>query len=71
VSEAYHHRTLVINFSNPVLPLALESVFGSDKRLLRLYESGLPSWAVFMPTYGAPIRVSPPCSAFSTAQYTH
>lgn len=25
-------------------------------RLLKLYESGLPSWAVFLPSYGAPYR---------------
>lgn len=42
----------MLSFSNPVLPLALESVFGSNKRLLSLYESGLPSWAIFLPTYG-------------------
>eukprot|EP00873_Tetraselmis_striata_P006725 jgi/Tetstr1/426989/TSEL_017196.t1 len=52
VSEAYYNRTVVLHFSNPLFPLALESVFGSDERLLHLYESGLPSWAVFMPTYG-------------------
>ena len=55
----FPNRTVVLNFTNPVLPLALESVFGSDKRLLRLYESGLPSWAIFLPTYGGSLPKSP------------
>jgi hypothetical protein len=49
----YQNRTVVLSFTNPVFPLALQSVLGADKRLLRLYESGLPSWAIFLPTYGA------------------
>ena len=27
-----------------------------DERLLKLYESGLPSWAIYMPRYGLPYR---------------
>ncbi len=27
-----------------------------DERLLKLYESGLPAWAIYMPLYGLPYR---------------
>ncbi len=52
-------------------PAAPPRVVQSDMRLLRLYEAGLPAWAVFLPTYGEGGRVSgaggrPHCQRWST-----
>eukprot|EP00798_Chlamydomonas_sp_ICE-L_P014123 gene14123-20079_t len=51
-SAVYYDRTLVLNFKDPILHPVLRRFVKSDLRLLRLYESGLPPWAVFLPSYG-------------------
>ncbi|GIL47069.1 hypothetical protein Vafri_3889 [Volvox africanus] len=55
-SATYYYNTLVLGFRDPFLPQELRRFVKSDMRLLKLYESGLPSWAVFMPCYGLPYR---------------
>ncbi|GIL98365.1 hypothetical protein Vretimale_3747 [Volvox reticuliferus] len=69
-SATYYYNTLVLGFRDPILPQELRrfvkvkswphwmllSTDHSDIRLLKLYESGLPSWAIFMPCYGLPYR---------------
>jgi hypothetical protein len=52
----YTKKTVVLTFVDPLLPFALERVVAADQKLLRHYERGLPSWAVFMPSYGLPYR---------------
>jgi hypothetical protein len=52
----YCKKTVVLTFIDPLLPFALERVVADDPKLLRHYERGLPSWAVFMPSYGLPYR---------------
>jgi hypothetical protein len=42
----------VITFKDPTLPHQLRKFVGSEVRLLKLYESGLPGWAVMLPSYG-------------------
>ena len=54
--KTYAYRTIAADFSNPHVPCALAPVFkqhsqGSE-RLLKMVESGLPSWAMFLPSYG-------------------
>ncbi|KAK9796342.1 hypothetical protein WJX73_010372 [Symbiochloris irregularis] len=44
--------TLIIWFTDPRLPDLLRPVIQGDEHLLKLYESGLPAWAVHMPHYG-------------------
>ncbi|MEW5299613.1 MAG: hypothetical protein WDW36_002609 [Sanguina aurantia] len=51
-SAQHYSRTLVIGFRDPLLPQALRHFVQSDMRLLKLYESGIPSWAVLLPSYG-------------------
>ena len=49
----YTHETLVVHFSHPSLPDALRRrVQSPGTGLLRLYETGLPAWALFLPRYG-------------------
>jgi len=46
------HRTVFIAFNDADLPGALRARVQSRQRLLRLYESGLPPWALFLASYG-------------------
>ncbi|GFR43621.1 hypothetical protein Agub_g4720, partial [Astrephomene gubernaculifera] len=55
-SATYHACTVVLSFRDPFLPQELRRFVKSDLRLLKLYESGLPSWAIFLPCYGLPYR---------------
>ncbi|GFH31272.1 uncharacterized protein HaLaN_30279, partial [Haematococcus lacustris] len=41
-----------MQFRDPHVPPMLRDFVKSDMRLLKLYESGLPSWAVLLPCYG-------------------
>lgn len=53
VPAVYTHETLVVHFSHPSLPDALRRrVQSPGTGLLRLYETGLPAWALFLPRYG-------------------
>ncbi|KAK9843561.1 hypothetical protein WJX84_006075 [Apatococcus fuscideae] len=44
--------SIQIFFSSPQLPLQLRPIIEGDVRLLKMYESGLPAWACFLPRYG-------------------
>ena len=50
----FTHKTLVVHFADPLLPDALRRRVQSSPGLglLRLYETGLPPWALFLPQYG-------------------
>lgn len=50
--HVYKYRTVTFNFEDPSLPGVLQPAINSNERLLKLYESGLPVWAIFLPTYG-------------------
>ncbi|KAL4858369.1 hypothetical protein ACK3TF_001355 [Chlorella vulgaris] len=52
VSRVYSYRTVCINWTDPRLPGLLRPVVQHNERLLKLYESGLPSWAVYAPQFG-------------------
>ncbi|KAJ9533294.1 hypothetical protein QJQ45_026339, partial [Haematococcus lacustris] len=51
-SAVFTSRTVIMQFRDPHVPPMLRDFVKSDMRLLKLYESGLPSWAVFLPCYG-------------------
>ncbi|CAL5219001.1 g756 [Coccomyxa viridis] len=55
-SRAYEYRTVSFNFSDPRVPQILQHPIQSNERLLKLYESGLPAWAIYMPLYRLPYR---------------
>ncbi|KAG2491299.1 hypothetical protein HYH03_010305 [Edaphochlamys debaryana] len=55
-SGSYRAVTLVLSFRDPMLPTELRRFVKSDLRLLKMYESGLPPWAVLLPSYGLPYR---------------
>lgn len=50
--------TLVAYFDDPLLPYLVREILRKpeNKRLLMHYERGIPSWAVFLPSYGLPYR---------------
>ncbi|KAL0034367.1 hypothetical protein WJX77_011288 [Trebouxia sp. C0004] len=50
--HVYKYRTVTFNFEDPSLPGVLQPAINNNERLLKLYESGLPVWAIFLPTYG-------------------
>ncbi|KFM25672.1 putative NADH dehydrogenase [ubiquinone] 1 alpha subcomplex subunit 5, mitochondrial [Auxenochlorella protothecoides] len=52
LEQEYAYRTISISFEEETLPGVLSSVIMSEDRLLRLYESGLPGWAVLLPRLG-------------------
>lgn len=51
-SSIIHSRTLMVSFSDPIMPAVLRVAFLKDRRILTMCESGLPSWAVFLGTCG-------------------
>ena len=51
-SCVFLHRTIIACFDDPDLPAALRRKVTSRQRLLRLYESGLPPWALLLPSFG-------------------
>lgn len=51
-AAVYKYRTIVIHFSSPQVPDILRPIISQDERLLKLYESGIPAWAIFLPSYG-------------------
>ena len=59
-NRTYAYRTISAEFSNPHIPCVLAPVFKQrtpqSERLLKMYESGLPSWAMFLPSYGGYYR---------------
>lgn len=42
---------ILFRFNDPILPFKLRRIIMSDLRLLRLLESGLPSWVIFLQSY--------------------
>ncbi|CAK0848702.1 unnamed protein product, partial [Prorocentrum cordatum] len=51
--EVIHNTTVCVRFDDPFLPYVLREVMHDPEHphLLRLYESGLPSWAIYLPQY--------------------
>jgi hypothetical protein len=47
----YKDTFLLFRFNDPILPLDLKKVITADQRLLKMLESGLPSWAIFLQSY--------------------
>eukprot|EP00898_Chlorokybus_atmophyticus_P009034 jgi/Chlat1/9131/Chrsp97S08386 len=52
----YRDKTVVLTFWDPLFPDALRKVVASDHHLLKLYETGLPTWAVVLPSFGVYYR---------------
>eukprot|EP00890_Picochlorum_soloecismus_P003330 jgi/Picsp_1/3999/NSC_01511-R1_protein len=50
--QTYSFRSISAEWTDVHLPCALFPVFEKDERLLKMYESGLPTWSVFLPSYG-------------------
>lgn len=50
--QEFEYRTVSFTFEEATLPGALAAVVRADERLLRLSESGLPSWATLLPRTG-------------------
>mmetsp|Transcript_5124 Transcript_5124/g.14632 ORF Transcript_5124/g.14632 Transcript_5124/m.14632 type:complete len:955 (-) Transcript_5124:287-3151(-) len=53
VEEVVHNVTINFRFDDPFLPYVLREVVHDHDHphLLRLYEAGLPAWAIFLPQY--------------------
>lgn len=48
----YYRDTFVsFRFTDPFLPFKLEQIITADQRLLKMLESGLPSWVIFLQSY--------------------
>jgi hypothetical protein len=56
--EEIRNQTLVAYFDDPVIPFYFRDLVKKpeNKQLLRMYERGIPAWAVFLPSYGLPYR---------------
>lgn len=50
--KVYSFRSISIEWTDVHVPCALLPVFENDERLLKMYESGLPTWAKLLPAYG-------------------
>lgn len=50
--RVYSFRTISAEWMNVHVPCALLPVFEHEERLLKMYESGLPAWSMFLPAYG-------------------
>jgi hypothetical protein len=48
----FRYRTVVLHWSDARVPGMLRPVIQGNERLLKLYESGLPAWAIYAPQYG-------------------
>lgn len=51
-ARVYDFRLVTAYFTDPHLPAALTPIIEGNERMLKLYESGLPAWSVFFPSYG-------------------
>ena len=47
----YKDVLLLFRFDDPMLPLQLKNSITSNQKLLKMLESGLPSWVIFMQSY--------------------
>jgi hypothetical protein len=50
--KTYSFRSITAEWTDVHVPCALLPVFEQDEHLLKMYESGLPTWAMFLPSYG-------------------
>ncbi|XP_024385216.1 uncharacterized protein [Physcomitrium patens] len=50
-SEAYGDVLIVFRFKDPMLPFELQKIVTADSGLLKMLESGLPSWVIFLQSY--------------------
>ncbi|KAL3677919.1 hypothetical protein R1sor_020875 [Riccia sorocarpa] len=50
-AETYRDTLIMFRFSEPLLPFELQRIITADRRLLKMLESGLPSWVIFMQSY--------------------
>jgi hypothetical protein len=50
--QVFDFRQITLTFEDADLPQSLRPVIESNEKLLKLYESGLPVWAIVMPYYG-------------------
>ncbi|GAQ77986.1 hypothetical protein KFL_000060510 [Klebsormidium nitens] len=60
VGEVYTDRLVVFRFRDPLLPDALREAITTDQRLLKMLESGLPTWAILVQSYPALCHVYRP-----------
>jgi hypothetical protein len=60
IAEIYTNRLVVFRFKDPLLPEELKEAITTDQRLLKMLESGLPTWAVFVQSYPALCHVYRP-----------
>ncbi|KAL4527337.1 hypothetical protein Ndes2437A_g02507 [Nannochloris sp. 'desiccata'] len=51
-SNIYEFRIITIHWTDPQLPEILRPIIEMNEGMLRLYESGLPTWATFFPRAG-------------------
>lgn len=47
----YRDTLLLFRFCDPILPLELKQIIMANQRLLKMLESGLPSWVIFLQSY--------------------
>jgi hypothetical protein len=52
VVRVFPFRQLTAYWTDPQLPCALAPTVLANDRLLKVYESGIPAWAIFMPSCG-------------------
>jgi hypothetical protein len=50
-SEPFRDTLVVLRFAEPLLPFELKKIITADPRLLKMLESGLPSWVIFLQSY--------------------
>jgi hypothetical protein len=51
-SHIYDFRLITVHWTDPQLPEILRPIIETNEGMLRLYESGLPTWATFFPRAG-------------------
>mmetsp|Transcript_17888 Transcript_17888/g.17869 ORF Transcript_17888/g.17869 Transcript_17888/m.17869 type:complete len:129 (+) Transcript_17888:575-961(+) len=56
--KEFKNKTIVAYFDDPVFPFFIRDIIRKpeNSNLLKMYERGIPSWAVFLPSYGLPYR---------------
>ncbi|KAI5067264.1 hypothetical protein GOP47_0017792 [Adiantum capillus-veneris] len=47
----YTDTLLIFRFCDPILPYKLKDIITADQTLLKMLESGLPSWVIFLQSY--------------------
>lgn len=50
-TETYGDVLIVFKFKDPMLPFELQKIVTADSGLLKMLESGLPSWVIFLQSY--------------------